>query len=250
MTPRIADRATLLVPGSLLYKPEQPLNNRISLSSADNNRKRPVPVPVLALSPSLLFREQKEKPRMTTDNPLPTPPSASASGIPTPASEAAAASGSQATDPVVAAAPPPSGQQTAPAAQQQQQQQQQQAPPSPAEAIEVLLQQILASNDEAALAGTLLNSLGSSDTRESILSSLTPAGADPLDSLDAARHTIGSLCILCVLVSSLLLSPPFPRYCLSLLCWNAVCAEPRFTFHGFVFLLASFPFCRYLALAG
>lgn len=131
---------------------------------------------------------------MTTDDPLPTPPSSSASG-------AAAASGSQTTDSV--AAPSPSattGQQTAPAAQQQQQQQQ--AQPSPAEAIEALLQQILTSNNEATLAGTLLNSLGTLDRRESILSSLTPAGTDPLEALEAAQHTIGSLFILCVLVSS------------------------------------------------
>ena len=139
---------------------------------------------------------------MTADDPLPTPPSSSASG-------AAAASGSQTTDPGAAPSPTATtGQQTAPAAQQQQQQQ---AQPSPAEAIEALLQQILASNNEAALAGTLLNSLGSPDTRESILSSLTPAGTDPLEALEAAQHTIGSLFILCVLVSSLLLSPPLSR---------------------------------------
>jgi len=184
---------------------------------------------------------------MTTDNPLPTPPSASASAsasAPAPASGAGAASGSQTTDPVVAAAPNASGQQTAPAAQQHQQQPQQQAQPSSAEAIEALLQQILASNNEAALAGALLNSLGSPDTRESILSSLTPSGTDPLEALDAARHTIGSLFILCVLVSSLLLSPPtpplyplLPPFCVG----NAVCSEHRFTFH---MLLA--PFCSIL----
>jgi hypothetical protein len=184
-------------------------------------------------SPSLLFREQKEKSRMTNDDPLPTPPSSSASG-------AAAASGSQTTDSVAAASPTATGQQIAPVVQQQQQQQQQQqAPPSPAEAIEALLQQILASNNEAALAGTLLNSLGTPDTRESILSSLTPAGADPLEALDAAQHTIGSLFILCVLVSSLLLSPPLPPALpgiASLLCWNAVCAETSicFSFHACV----------------
>jgi hypothetical protein len=127
---------------------------------------------------------------MTTDNPLPTPPSASAS-----TSGAAAGSGSQTTDSVAAGTPNATGQQTVPAAQQQQQQQQ--AQPSPAEAIEALVQQILASNNEAALASTL-NALGTSDTRESILSSLTPAGEDPLDALEAARHTIGSLFILCV----------------------------------------------------
>ena len=172
---------------------------------------------------------------MTTDDPLPTPPSSSASG-------AAAASGSQTTDSV--AAPSPSattGQQTAPAAQQQQQQQQ--AQPSPAEAIEALLQQILTSNNEATLAGTLLNSLGTLDRRESILSSLTPAGTDPLEALEAAQHTIGSLFILCVLVSSSLLSLPLPPALpgiTSLLCWNAVCADTSIAFHGCGLLLARF----------
>lgn len=141
---------------------------------------------------------------MTADNPLPTPPSASASAsaILTPSSGAAAASGSQqTTEPAAAAGPTATGQQTAPTAQQQQQQQQ--AQPSSAEVIEALLQQILASNNEATLAGTLLNSLGIPDSRESILSSLTPTGADPLEALDPAQHTIGSLFILCVLVSLL-----------------------------------------------
>jgi hypothetical protein len=130
-----------------------------------------------------------------------------------------------------------------PASQQQQQQQQQQAQPSPAEAIEALLQQILASNNEAALAGTLLNSLGTPDTRESILSSLTPTGADPLEVLDAAQHTIGGLFILYVLVSSLPGIAP-------LSCRNAVCAETSicFSFHGCVY--RSHLFCRHLALPG
>ncbi len=185
---------------------------------------------------------------MTTDNPLPTPPSVT----PTPASGAATASGSQTTDPAAAVAPGATGEQTPPTAQQQQQQQQTQ--PSAAEAIEALVQQILASNNEATLAGTLLNSLGTPDLRESILSSLTPAGADPLDALDVAQHTIGTLFILCVLVSLLLSPPPLPRstrYC-PLSRWNAVCEEHRCVFHGCVswmclWLALS---CRYLALAG
>ena len=127
---------------------------------------------------------------MTANNPLPTP-SASASATPSSGSAAtAAASASQTTDPAAAAA---AAGQPAPGAQQQQQ-------PSPAEAIEILVQQILASNNDAALAGTLLNSLGTPEARESILASVTPAGADPLDALDAARHTIGILFILCVLL--------------------------------------------------
>jgi hypothetical protein len=134
---------------------------------------------------------------MTTDNPLPTPPSASTSATPVSApASATAASASQTTDPAVAAPTAPG--QPASAAQQQQQQQQ----PSPAEVIELLLQQIVASNNEAALATTLLNSLGTPDARESILASVTPAGEDPLDALDAARHTIGVLFILCVVVFS------------------------------------------------
>ena len=171
---------------------------------------------------------------MTTDNPLPTPPSASASASAS-TSGAGAASGSQTTDSVAAAAPNATVQQTAPAAQQQQQQ----AQPSPAEAIEVLLQQILASNNEATLAGTLLNSLGTPDTRESILSSLMPSGADPLEALEAAQHTIGSLFILCVLVSSFHPHSYAPPAIASHLCWNAVCTGHRSAFHV---LLAPFLF--------
>ena len=145
---------------------------------------------------------------MTANNPLPTP-SASATATPTPAS-AAAASASQA-DPATAA--------TGQAAQQQQQ-------PSPAEAIETLLQQIQASNNEATLAGMLLNSLGTPDTRESVLASLTSAGTDPLDALDAARHTLGVLFILCVvlLLSSTFFRPlsllrrVLPRFCIGMRC--------------------------------
>jgi hypothetical protein len=219
------------------------LDNRIPLSFADHNnrtktttRTRPFSCPL----PRTQKKEKKEKPRMTTDDPLPTPPSSSASG-------AATASGSQTTDSVAAAAPTATGEQTTPEAQQQQQQQQQQqAPPSPAEAIEAVLQQILASDNEAALAGTLLNSLGSSDTRESTLSSLTSAGADPLEPLEAARHTVGSLFIMYVLVFSLLLSTLFPPALpgvASLLCWNAVCADNIDLLFMDVFIACTFFFC-------
>ncbi|KAH9983462.1 hypothetical protein BJV77DRAFT_954278 [Russula vinacea] len=68
--------------------------------------------------------------------------------------------------------------------------------------MELLLQQIVVSNNEAALATTLLNSLGTPDARESILASVTPAGEDPLDALDAARHTIGVLFILSARLTS------------------------------------------------
>ena len=171
---------------------------------------------------------------MTTDNPLPTPPSASASASATPApaaAAAAAASASQTTDPA-AAAPTAPGQPAPAAAQQQQQQQQQQ--PSPAEVMELLLQQIVVSNNEAALATTLLNSLGTPDARESILASVTPAGEDPLDALDAARHTIGVLFILCVVVFSFLshfflsFTPSFPAphgVASLLLRWNVGCSQ-------------------------
>jgi hypothetical protein len=187
---------------------------------------------------------------MTTDNPLPTPPSASASATPAPAPTAtaaasASASASQTTDPVAAAAAPAAAGQPTPAAQQQQQQQQ----PSPAEAIETLLQQIVASNNEAELATTLLNSLGTPETRESILASVTPSGADPLDALDAARHTIGVLFILCVVVSLLLSSPlsPPPPGIASLYIEMRVCAEQRYPFfHRCVYCL--FLFYLYLSI--
>lgn len=180
---------------------------------------------------------------MTTDNPLPTPPSASASASATPApapAAAAAASASQTTDPAAAAAPTAPGQ-PAPATAQQQQQQQQ---PSPAEVMELLLQQIVVSNNEAALATTLLNSLGTPDARESILASVTPAGEDPLDALDAARHTIGVLFILCVVVFSIL---PFfhPLFSRSARCCLAFVALECRVFAaqrccGCVYCLASF----------
>ena len=116
----------------------------------------------------------------------------------------------------------------------QQQQQQQQQQPSPAEVMELLLQQIVVSNNEAALATTLLNSLGTPDARESILASVTPAGEDPLDALDAARHTIGVLFILCVVVFSFLshfflsFTPSFPAphgVASLLLRWNVGCSQ-------------------------
>jgi hypothetical protein len=53
----------------------------------------------------------------------------------------------------------------------------------------------------------LLNSLGTSEMRETVLLSVTPAGADMFDALDGARHTIGVLFLLCVIVSLLLSSP-------------------------------------------
>ena len=187
---------------------------------------------------------------MTTDNPLPTPPSASASASATPApapAAAAAASASQTTDPA-AAAPTAPGQPAPAAAQQQQQQQQQQ--PSPAEVMELLLQQIVVSNNEAALATTLLNSLGTPDARESILASVTPAGEDPLDALDAARHTIGVLFILCVVGFSIL---PFfhPLFSRSARCCLAFVALECGVFAaqrccGRVYCL--FPFVIYLSI--
>jgi hypothetical protein len=83
----------------------------------------------------------------------------------------------------------------------------QQQQPSPAEAIETLLQQIVASANEAELATVLLNSFGTSEMRETALLSVTPAGTDPFDALDGAWHTIGVIFLLCVIVSLLLSSP-------------------------------------------
>jgi len=157
---------------------------------------------------------------MTTDNSLPTPPSASASATPTPASAgvAAAASTSQTADPTsatasaAAAGQPPNATATAPGAtgtgaatSQQQQQQQLQSqpqsqppPPRPAETLTTLLGQIVASNSAVSVASTLLNFLPSPEARETVFVSTTDAGADPLEALDAAQHTIGVLFILCV----------------------------------------------------
>jgi hypothetical protein len=179
---------------------------------------------------------------MTVNNPLPTP-LASASATPSSGSAAAAASASQTTDPAAAAT---AAGQPAPGAQQQQQ-------PSPAEAIEILVQQILASNNDAALAGTLLNSLGTPESRESILASATPAGADPLDALDAARHTIGVLFILCVLLFLSLLSfaPLFPLHpaFFSPLYWNAERADQRYALSMDAFFAFLLPLVgRYLSI--
>jgi len=177
---------------------------------------------------------------MASENSLPTPPSTSAT--PTPVSGPTAAPAApvpQPTDPASATvtgqptpaptpapttetATPTTGSgtgtgagtattTTAPAAAgaetgQQQQQQQQPQPPSPAEVLETLLQQIVASNSGPALVSTLLNSLGTPDAREAILASVTPSGADPLELLDPAQHTIGALFILCVLIFSFFFS--------------------------------------------
>jgi hypothetical protein len=60
------------------------------------------------------------------------------------------------------------------------------------------LGQIVASNSAVSLASTLLNFLPSPEARETVFVSTTDAGADPLEALDAAQHTIGVLFILCV----------------------------------------------------
>jgi len=157
---------------------------------------------------------------MATENSLPTPPSASASATPIPASTSApaAASSSQTADPAAtattsaaAATPPPAagqpadatasgatGSGTAATQQQSQQSQQQPPPPTPAEMLETVLQQIVSSNGGPALANALLNFLPNPEAREIVFVSTTPAGADPLEALDMAQHTIGILFILCV----------------------------------------------------
>ncbi|KAI0000680.1 hypothetical protein BJV74DRAFT_766655 [Russula compacta] len=77
--------------------------------------------------------------------------------------------------------------------------------------LETLLQQIVSSNGGPALAGTLLNSLNTAEAREVVLASTTPAGADPLEALDAAQHTIGVLFILSArLASTTTTAPPVP----------------------------------------
>jgi hypothetical protein len=61
-----------------------------------------------------------------------------------------------------------------------------------------VLQQIVSSNSGTALASALLNFLPTPEARDAVLVSTTTAGADPLEALDAAQHTIGILFILCV----------------------------------------------------
>ena len=160
---------------------------------------------------------------MSTDNSLPTPPSASASATPTPASTSAtaAASSSQTADAAAAAnsaaaSTPAAGGQPADAtatangstgsgtAAAQQQSQQQPPPPTPAEILEMVLQQIVSSNGGPALANALLNFLPNAEAREIVFASRTPEGADPLEALDMAQHTIGILFILCVFSSPFL----------------------------------------------
>jgi hypothetical protein len=53
------------------------------------------------------------------------------------------------------------------------------------------------SNNEATLVGTLLNSFGTPETRKSVFTSLTSGGTD---ALDAVRHSLGVLFILCVVL--------------------------------------------------
>jgi hypothetical protein len=144
---------------------------------------------------------------MASDS-LPTPP---ASVTPTPAA-AAAASGSQTTDAPSAAVgalpvPPTAAAGTQPA-------------PTQAEMLESLLQQIVTSNSPPALASTLRNAVGTAEAREEVLAGLTSAGADPLEALDVAQHTIGALFILYVdpSVSLTSLLPPFRRSSLGRTC--------------------------------
>jgi hypothetical protein len=73
---------------------------------------------------------------------------------------------------------------------------------TPPEALEGLLQQILASNSAPALAGTLRITVVTPEEREVILASVTTTGTDPLDALDTTQHTIGILFILCVVLLS------------------------------------------------
>ncbi|KAH9059563.1 hypothetical protein EDB87DRAFT_1621629 [Lactarius vividus] len=126
---------------------------------------------------------------MASDS-LPTPPSATLTPTLPPV---AAASGSQsATDaPTLATGLPPVPPAAAAAAAGAPT-----APPTHAESLEGLLQQIVASNSPSALAATLRNAAGSPEAREEVLVSTTSTGADPLEALDVAQHTIGALYIL------------------------------------------------------
>lgn len=126
---------------------------------------------------------------MASDS-LPTPP---ASLTPTPvAAAAAAASGSQSADVPTPAVGQPVSPTTATAATGTQ-------PAAPqAETLESLLQQIVASNSPPALVGTLRNAVGTPEAREELLAGTMSAGADPLEALDVAQHTIGALFILYV----------------------------------------------------
>jgi hypothetical protein len=197
---------------------------------------------------------------MTTDNSLPTPPSASAStsATPTPASAgvAPAASTSQTADPAAAAEQPPNATATAPGAtgtgaatSQQQQQQQSQSqpqsqppPPTPAETLTTLLGQIAASNSAASLASTLLNFLPSPEARETVFVSMTDAGADPLEALDAAQHTIGVLFVLCV-------SHPLSIFLFLFLCENGRCGELCARYRRIAFFSFSFFFAGCVSLS-
>lgn len=65
----------------------------------------------------------------------------------------------------------------------------------------------------------LLNFLPSPEAREAVFVSTTSADADPLETLDAAQHTIGVLFILCVSHPLSLLFLVF------VLCENGSCGE-------------------------
>ncbi|KAH9166523.1 hypothetical protein EDB89DRAFT_2003307 [Lactarius sanguifluus] len=138
---------------------------------------------------------------MASDS-LPTPPSATLT--PTPAA-AAAASGSQSTTdaltPATGLPPVPTTTTAATVGAPT-------APPTHAETLEGLLQQIVASNSPSALAGTLRNAVGTPEAREEVLVSTTSAGADPLEALDVAQHTIGALYILSARLTSASTSAP------------------------------------------
>ncbi|KAH9038519.1 hypothetical protein EDB85DRAFT_1932770 [Lactarius pseudohatsudake] len=131
---------------------------------------------------------------MASDS-LPTPPSATLT--PTPAA-AAASSSQSATDALTPAAglpPVPTATAAATAGTPT-------APLTHAETLEGLLQQIVASNSPSALAGTLRNAVGTPEAREEVLVSTTSTGADPLEALDVAQHTIGALYILSARLTS------------------------------------------------
>ncbi|KAI9444144.1 hypothetical protein H4582DRAFT_1065366 [Lactarius indigo] len=137
---------------------------------------------------------------MASDS-LPTPPSATL----TPTTAAASGSQSAADAPTPTTGlplVPPAAAAAAAAADAQT------VPPTHAEILEGLLQQIVASNSPSALAGTLRIAVGTPEAREEVLVSTTTTGADPLEALDVAQHTIGALYILSARLTSASMTAP------------------------------------------
>ncbi|KAH9974716.1 hypothetical protein BGW80DRAFT_1302245 [Lactifluus volemus] len=114
--------------------------------------------------------------------------------------------------------------------QGQQGQEQEGTSTTPPEALEGLLQQILASNSAPALAGTLRITVVTPEEREVILASVTTTGTDPLDALDTTQHTIGILFILSArltIASTNATAPAVPFAYINNFCRNFIPEEAR-----------------------